>query len=168
MCWRWRVAVASMLHISPHIGRGFFWQPSDLTPEIFSSIEAYTEGLENVKPPLVLDVSQAEWPVPHELAAVVAINMAHISPWAATQGLLAGAARHLRKGASLFLYGPFTKDGKFNGESNASFDASLRERNPSWGYRDVNAVQAEARAQGLQGIVVDMPANNLMLIFTKG
>jgi hypothetical protein len=92
--------------------------------------------------------------------------MAHISPWTATQGLIAGAQRLLAPGKPLYLYGPFKQAGLALAPSNAAFDATLRERNPDWGLRVVEDVIALARQHGFgQHHIVSMPANNLSVVF---
>ena len=98
--------------------------------------------------------------------AVVAINMIHIAPWTATEGLMAGSGRTLPPGGVFYLYGPFKEDGRHTAPSNADFDAGLRVRNPDWGVRDLGDVSDLARAQGLDLVErISMPANNLSLIF---
>ena len=98
--------------------------------------------------------------------AVVSINMIHISPWAATQGLLAGAARLLPSGGVLFLYGPFMRGGVHTAESNQRFDERLRGEDPRWGVRNLEDVQAVAVAAGFDAPeIVVMPANNLAVVF---
>ncbi len=68
----------------------------------------------------------------------------------------------------LYLYGPYKRGGEHTAPSNAAFDESLRERNPAWGLRDVEAVAESAQAQGLTlGEIVEMPANNLSLILIR-
>ena len=185
------------------------------------SIAAWTRGLPNVRPPLQLDAAAPDaWPLaPASCRAVFAANLTHISPWAATAGLLRGAGRVLEPGGQLLLYGPFrcgrlgwwtgctaqaaagtgrhcgapgrlaaaaayrptlppclpipprvcSVDGKPTTESNAAFDASLRARNPEWGYRDVGDVAAAGAAAGL---ALEerraMPANNFLLVLRKG
>lgn len=146
------------------------WQPSEHAAEALPSIEAWAEGLPNVLPPLALDASRPDsWPLAQGAArAVLATNMAHISPWAATQGLVRGAARVLEPGGLLLLYGPFMIDGAPTTESTAAFDRSLRATNPAWGYRDVADVAAEAAAAGLALLERrEMPANNFFLIFQR-
>ncbi len=82
--------------------------------------------------------------------------------------MLRVAAEGLAPGGLLFVYGPFFVDGAATTESNAQFDASLRARDPAWGYRDVDAVFADARAAGLEPVErVAMPANNLLLVVKK-
>jgi len=50
-----------------------------------------------------------------------------------------------------------------------SFDQSLKSRNSSWGLRDLEEVEKEAELNGLKLIQkVEMPANNLSIIFHKG
>lgn len=150
---------------------GLTWQPSDPDEASRESIAAWIahERLHNVLPPLAIDVRQSAWGVDGPFDAIVAINMIHIAPWDATQGLMAGAARRLTPGGQLFLYGPYKRDGAHTAPSNEAFDASLRERNPLWGVRDLAAVEAEARRHGLaMHTVMEMPANNLTVIFARG
>lgn len=145
------------------------WQPSDLDPVALASIEAYRAdaALSNLRPPVELDARREEWPL-DELDAIVCINMIHISPWASLEGLFAGAARRLPDGGPLVLYGPFRFDGRFTAPSNEAFDASLKARNPSWGIRDVRDLDALGEKVGLgRQNLVDMPANNHVLVFRR-
>lgn len=144
------------------------WQPSDPDAASRESIAAWTlhEGLANVAPPLVIDVCAADWKADGAFDAVVAINMIHIAPWAATQGLFAGAARVLRPGGAVFLYGPYKREGKHTAPSNAAFETWLKAQDPAFGVRDLGAVEDEAKKHGLAlREIVEMPANNLSLIF---
>ena len=144
------------------------FQPSDPDPHARASIDAWIDdsGLANVRPALDIDVVAAHWPVA-AADAVVCINMIHIAPWRATQGLVRGAGRILPAGAPLFLYGPFRRDGAHTAPSNAAFDSDLRRRDPAWGVRDVEAVAALCAEHGLDlAAVEEMPANNLSLVFS--
>ncbi len=148
---------------------GLDWLPSDPEPAARRSIAAHAlrAGLANIQPPLALDAAAAAWPVAR-VDGIVCINMIHIAPWAATEGLMAGAGRVLSAGGVLFLYGPFREADRPFAESNAAFDASLRARDPAWGVRDLDAVAAEAARHGLSLVRrVAMPANNLSLIFGR-
>ena len=145
------------------------WQPTDLDQVALRSIAAHRAAarLPNVRPPLQLDASARSWPIEHA-DAVVVINMLHISPWRAAEGLMAGAGRVLRPGGVLYLYGPYKENGIHTVLSNAVFDESLRARNPEWGVRDVVDLTELARAHGLTlAERVSMPANNLSLIFHR-
>ena len=145
------------------------WQPTDLDPVALRSLAAHRAAarLPNVRPPLQLDASARSWPVEHA-DAVAMINMLHISPCRAAEGLMAGAGRVLRPGGVLYLYGPFRENGVHTAPSNAVFDGSLRARNPEWGVRDVVDLTELARAHGLFFVErVSMPANNLSLIFRR-
>ena len=146
------------------------WMPSDPSAEARASITAWAEAadLPNVRAPLALDVLDATtWPQ-GPLQAVVCINMVHISPWAATEGLMALAGSRLATGGLLVLYGPYREAGVPLAASNAAFDESLKSRDPAWGLRDRDAVAAAAKARGL-GLTqrVEMPANSLMLLFRR-
>lgn len=145
------------------------WQPSDPGPEARASIAAWTaaEGLSNLRAPLDLDASADGWPV-DTVDAMVCINMLHISPWAATEGLMRGARRHLPPGGPLYVYGAFRRLGAASVASNEAFDADLRRRDPRWGLRLLEDVAACASGQGLDlSEVVVMPANNLSLVFRR-
>jgi hypothetical protein len=150
------------------------WQPSDPEPRARASITAWIadRGLANVAPPLDLDMTRPDW---HEQAGggdfdgLVTINLLHVAPWAACEGLMAGAARLLKPGAFLFVYSPFMRDGQHNSEGNRQFDRSLRAQNPVLGLRDVNDVTDCAAANGLTlEEIVEMPANNRSLVFRLG
>lgn len=142
------------------------WQPSDIHPDALQSIAAWREAaaLPNVLPPVVLDASQPDWPV-DQAAAVLSINMVHISPWASALGLLEGARRILPAGAPLIMYGPWVKGDIETAPSNLDFDADLRRRDPAWGLRRVEDFSKAAEARGLKFEATQiMPANNLMLL----
>lgn len=145
------------------------WQPSDPSPEARASIAEWveSEGLTNVLPPLDIDASSETWPL-QRADAMITINMIHISPWPATQGLLAGAGRLLPAGAPLILYGPYRREGQPLVPSNVEFDASLRARNSAWGIRLLEDVASLAEQSGLSlTSVTELPANNLGVIFTR-
>ena len=144
-------------------------QPSDPDAEALASIAAHrrTSGLSNLRAPLRLDASAPDWAV-EAADAILAINMIHIAPWSAAEGLMAGAGRLLPPGAPLFLYGPFLEPDRDAAASNLAFDADLRARNLAWGLRDRDAVTALAARHGLAlDERVEMPANNLSLVFRK-
>ena len=143
------------------------WQPSEFDPQAHRSIDAWTAGLRNVQPAITLDVTSPDWGLP-VYDAIFNANMIHIAPWEACVGMLRGAREHLRAGGILALYGPFRILGQHTAPSNASFDASLRQRDPSWGVRDLEAVARLASDQQLALYErVEMPANNQMLIFHR-
>jgi SAM-dependent methyltransferase len=148
------------------------WRPSDPDPEARASIAAWieAEAVPNVAPPVTIDVCESEWGVEDDAPfdAIVAINMIHISPWEATLGLLAGAGRLLRSGGVLYTYGPYMRAGRHTAPSNETFDAWLKSRDSRWGVRDVADIERAAAAQGLAlRESVEMPANNLSLVFVR-
>jgi hypothetical protein len=146
------------------------WRPTDRSAEALDILIARREAasLPNLASPLVLDAAAPDaWPI-DRADAVVCINMVHISPWAATEGLMAGAARILPAGAPLCLYGPYIEAGVETAPSNLAFDADLRRRDPAWGLRDLAAVKALAAGHDLTFVErVAMPANNLCLLFRR-
>ncbi len=147
---------------------GLEWQPSEASAGGCTVLAARLESAPqaNVRAPIVLDVQHRPWPVLGSVAAILCINMIHIAPHAATTALFAGAGLLLRPGGVLVLYGPFREDGRHTAPSNEAFDASLRERNPAWGVRDLEDVTRLAAAAGLARSRVErLPANNLAVVF---
>lgn len=158
-----------VIHFAMALRRDLAFQPTDLDPEARASIDAWvaSEGLTNVRPALALDAASETWPVTRA-DAIICINMIHISPWASTLGLMRGAARILPPGGVLYLYGPYRREGHHTAPSNEAFDADLKARNPAWGIRDLEAVTEVAASNGFSApTVVQMPANNLSVIFQK-
>ncbi len=141
------------------------FQPSDPDPINRASTDAWCAGLPNVRPAIALDATEAAWPIA-SAAAVLCINMAHIAPWAATLGLLRGAAAALPAGGKLILYGPWLREGVPTAPSNLAFDADLRQRNPEWGLRRVEDLAAAAR-DFEPPVVTEMPANNVTLVLKR-
>ncbi len=167
-------------HFAQHLP-GWQWQPSDMANDEFESIQAWCSeaGVSNVSPPALLDVMAAIWPFapahPHLTSEndfgkafdlIYCANMLHIAPWTACAGLMQGAARHLAEHGVLVTYGPYLEHDLPASPGNLAFDQSLRARNPAWGIRALEDVVAQARLAGLElKEPIEMPANNLMLVF---
>jgi hypothetical protein len=148
-------------HFAPALPR-LEWQPSEVDPDLRASIRSWTLGLENVREPLALDVHARPWPI-ERADAVVCCNMIHITPWDTTLALFEGA--RLLAAKTMFLYGPYRRDGDHTSPSNAAFDADLRARDARWGVRDMEAVADVAAVNGfVLEEVVAMPANNFSLV----
>jgi len=155
-------------YFAPHFP-SLTWQPTDLDPGVLASIAAHAaaSGADNIEAPVALDVTARPWPVT-EANAVLAINMIHIAPWAASEALIAGAGEILSKDGSLFLYGPYRRDGAHTAPSNERFDRSLRGQNADWGVRDLEAVSDTAAVHGLSlHAVHEMPSNNFSVVFRR-
>lgn len=159
------VHVAHFAAALPHLA----FQPSDPSADARASIAAHVaaSGLANVYPPLALDAADpAGWPA--RPAAILAINLTHVAPWRVTLGLLAGAGARLGEGAPLLLYGPFIRPDRPLEPLNALFDRDLRARNPDWGLRRLADLDGHAERHGLARTrLVEMPANNLMLVYRR-
>lgn len=156
------------------------WWPSDVNSDAIASINAWRDqaGTAAVHPATLLDVSRPldetiqsileAGATPPDFDAIVCINMVHISPWQATEGLMRTAGALLRHGGVLYLYGPYQRNGKHTAQSNTLFDADLRGRDPQWGVRALEDVCELATHQGLKLLdVVAMPANNLSVVLQK-
>jgi hypothetical protein len=146
------------------------WQPTEPDTALRAAIAARVSeaGLPNLRPPEPFDVLDAATPG-LTADAMLCINMIHIAPWAATQGLFRHAEVLLDGGSLLVLYGPYKIDGQHTAPSNEAFDASLRARNPGWGVRDLDAVAAAGRERSFDLVErVAMPANNQVVVFRRG
>ncbi|MEQ1817426.1 MAG: DUF938 domain-containing protein [Terricaulis sp.] len=152
------------------------WQPSDPDENARASVAAWIEheSTENIAAPLDLDVEEEGWERAFVSGydAIIAINMIHISPWQATLGLMRGAgvllANATRGPGILFTYGAYKRDGEHTAPSNEAFDAWLKERDESYGVRDLEEVEAAANVNGLRlREIIEMPANNLSLVFER-
>ncbi len=149
------------------------WQPSEPDRTMHPSIVAWAQasGAGNIRAPLAIDTRSSDWAADWGIAradAIININMIHIAPWPVCQGMIAGAGRILAAGGALYLYGPFMQGGRHTAPSNAAFDRGLRAQDERWGVRDLDAVIECARASGLEfERIVEMPANNLSVIFRR-
>lgn len=156
------------LFMARHFPR-LVWQPSDFDREATASIDAWAQDvtLANLRPAVELDAARESWPVAHA-DAMVCINMVHISPWEAAEGLFAAAGRILPQGAPLILYGPFLEQGVETAPSILAFDESLKGRDPRWGLRDLADLDRLALSAGLSRTARHaMPANNLTLVYRR-
>lgn len=151
------------------------WQPSDPADDKIESIKAWIAIIPspNLLPPIAIDAASDQWPVENQkvtppITAIVCINMIHVSPWAAGQGLIAAAGRILKKGGVLYFYGAYMIDGHHTAPSNVEFDKMIRKTDSRWGLRDIRDVEKEANKQGLiLKDVIPMPANNFSVVFEK-
>lgn len=156
------------VHFARHLP-GWTIQPSDLDPANLASIASWQAeaALPNLRQPIALDVGDENWDV-DSLSAIYCANLIHIAPWEAALALLRGAGRHLAAQAQLVLYGPYRIGDQHTAPSNQAFDQSLRERDPRFGVRDLEAVVASAAQHGLElQERVPMPANNQTLVFRR-
>lgn len=136
--------------------------PSDPEPAHRASIRAWT-GLE----PLDYAVGG---PLPElSLEGMLAINLIHIAPWEVTGQLMSAAGQLLKPGGFLYLYGAYRRGGEHTAPSNEAFDRGLQAQDPRWGVRNLEDVIETAAAAGLTlEKVVQMPANNLSVIYRRG
>jgi len=160
------------VHAAP-LFPGVTWHPGDPDPASRDSIAGWVadSGLSTIRAPHAIDVTRADWFAAYDanVSALISINMIHIAPFAAAEGLFAGAGALLDETGLVYLYGPFSRDGVHTAASNADFDASLKARDPRWGVRDLDReIVPLAHANGLiPDHVVDMPANNLSVTFRR-
>jgi cyclopropane fatty-acyl-phospholipid synthase-like methyltransferase len=159
--------VAHFAQLMPDVS----WQPSDRGAEDLAQLDCRRRfsGLANILPAVRLDVLEHPWPVSGMFSAVVCINMIHISPWETTPALFAGARRIAPAGTGLvILYGPFREGGSHTAQSNEEFDQWLKAKDPRFGVRNLEDVEAVAQENGFTRVrLAQMPANNLLVGFRR-
>jgi SAM-dependent methyltransferase len=175
---RWLPESARVLEIASGTGQhaahfaaaqpAWTWQPSEADAAQLQPIAQRCAPLANVLAPLPLDVTAPSWDIPAEFDAGYCANLLHIAPWAVCGALMRGMSRHLVAKGLLFVYGPFIVDDRPTAPSNLAFDADLKARDPAWGLRRLEDVQAQAARAGLAlRERVEMPANNLLVVFQR-
>ena len=76
--------------------------------------------------------------------------------------------RYFLQGHRSISMAPIKRKGFATAPSNEAFDRNLRDRNPTWGLRDLDAVAAIAQSVGFSvPTVTEMPANNLSVVFRR-
>ena len=94
--------------------------------------------------------------------------MIHIAPVSALNGLADLAAKAVKDGGQMILYGPFLF-GSESAPSNLDFDASLKRRNAAWGVRELDFVKHIFAKNGFNiSKLRDMPKNNFLLGLSRG
>lgn len=147
---------------------GLQWQASDRR-ENLAGIRAWLEeaALPNTPAPIEFDVNQEQWPA-GGYDAVFSANTLHIMSWPEVERLFARLPELVANDAILAIYGPFNKGGQFTSDSNLAFDASLKQRAPHMGIRDLEAVDALARAQEFERVEDRaLPANNRCVVWRR-
>ncbi|MGH8505118.1 MAG: DUF938 domain-containing protein [Stenotrophobium sp.] len=144
------------------------WQTADRA-QYHDGIRAWVadSGLPNVLPPLLLDANQPHWDI-GRYDAVYSANTLHIMSWQEVQRMFAHLPRVMTASAKLVVYGPFNDNGKFSSDSNAAFEQTLKSWGAHMGIRDAGAVDALAKAVGLE-LLEDraMPANNRCRVWQR-
>ncbi len=160
------------VYFAPHFPRNL-WLPSDINPNALESIEAWSNDskAKNIQPPFYLDVTTPSWfdsLKDKNINSVICINMIHIAPWEACLGLMKGAGEILKPEGILYLYGAYKRHNRHTTSSNENFDQYLQAQNPTWGVRNLETVVEVAKKHQLKlQAVLEMPSNNLSVIFAK-
>jgi SAM-dependent methyltransferase len=153
-----------------HFARGLphvKWQTSDV-PANIPGIRAWLDeaGLPNTPSPIHLDVNDS-WPN-RTFDAVFSANTLHIMSWEEVERFFDRLQHTLAPAGTVAIYGPFNYAGRFTSDSNAAFDAELRQRAEHMGIRDFEAVNALAIDSELRLVAdVTMPANNRLLVWRR-
>ena len=145
------------------------WTPSEIKDDALASISEYItdSGLTNISPPKRVDCLERSWEL-DRYDIIANINMIHISPYNACEGLMMLAGKYLNPGGVLCLYGPFFKKNEATAPSNLKFNDWLKNQDNSWGVRNLEDVIETANSHGMAfERELPMPANNLTIIFRK-
>ena len=149
--------------------RHLYWQTSDMDAN-HAGISAWVAhaGIENLGAPVSLDVRTAQVDE-NAYDAAFSSNTAHIMSIDAVEKMFTLLGRALRDGGVFCLYGPFQRNGAFNTQSNADFDASLRQRDPAMGIRDIERLDEFAYAAGMRRQrMYAVPSNNNVAVWHRG
>ena len=143
------------------------WLPSDNSDVLFWAVKKRILGKKNILEPIKIDL---EDPKPFNSEArchgIVNINMTHISPWRATEGLFRLGKKVLKQDGFIFIYGPFKVKGKHISVSNKRFHEKLIKENSLWGVRGMEQIVELAKDFGFLFLkMYDMPTNNKSLVF---
>lgn len=144
------------------------WQCSDQA-QYHEGIHAWLNEAElsNVLPPLTLNVSENSWPE-KQYDALYSANVMHIMHWQNVVDLFVSGAKCIKENGLMICYGPFNYGNQYTSQSNASFDQSLKMRDPDSGIRNVEDLQTLAEENGLSFLHdIEMPANNRILVWIK-
>ncbi|WP_427551553.1 DUF938 domain-containing protein [Methylomonas sp. MS20] len=145
------------------------WQPTDRA-EHLPGIALWCDeaGLDNLRPALALDVTDAIWPC-NGIDALFSANTLHIMGHAEVEILFEKLRTYLSPVATACFYGPFNYQGRYTSDSNARFDEWLKQRDPRSGIKDYEWIADLAASAGLTAVAdVEMPANNRTLVFRTG
>ena len=148
----------------PHIT----WQCSDQV-QYHQGIHLWLNevDLDNLFPPLALNVTEDSWPE-KQYDALYSANVTHIMHWNNVVDFFTQGAKCLKTGGKMICYGPFNYSGQYTSDGNAQFDRHLKTGDPLSGIRDVDDLTTLATENGLTLINdYDMPANNRILLWQK-
>jgi len=170
------LATGAGLHVNyfaPHFP-GLTFQPSDYDADVFDSIKAKRAeaGNSNVLDPIRIDLTDpASFPDPaaKRYDAIFVINIFQVAPVAINDGIAHLGSKVLKDDGLIAIYGPFKRDGAYTTESNAAFDQEiLAAKVPEWGLKDIRDLEKAAAPHGVKlATILDLPANNFILVFRK-
>lgn len=151
-------------HFAKHLSH-LTWQTSDQLEYhqgIYLWLQEYQ--LNNLFPPLQLRLLKDPWPE-QDFDGFFTANTAHIMQKSEVIELMRKVNLVMPKTGVFCQYGPFKVDGKFTSQSNEDFHNKLVGQGLG-GYRDIEELQEWATALNLEKII-EMPANNLLLVWRK-
>ncbi|TFL20109.1 DUF938 domain-containing protein [Jannaschia formosa] len=145
------------------------FRPSDPDPTRRRAIDARCRGLPNVAAAIDLDACESGWAnALGPVEAVIVVNLLHLISDGEMSVLLDEAGRILGPSGRLAIYGPFLRDGMATSEGDAGFHAALQAQDPAIGLKDIEVVTTVLGVLDLSPQVVEMPANNLMILGRRG
>ena len=145
---------------------GVDWHPTDVEPSNFPSIRAWTEFSGGpIRAPQLLDATVSGWSADRgQWDVILLVNLLHLITEEEAETLFLEVSAALAPNGTFCLYGPFLRDGEPTSPGDRDFDASIRAQDPTVGYKDLDWAPEQLEDCGLEVQVVEMPANNLMLL----
>ena len=156
------------VHFATHLPH-LTWQASDQRQYLHDlARRLQLANRANLPAPQQFDVTEP-FTMAQKFDGIFSANTLHIMPWAVVEQLFAQLPSLTKHAATLCLYGPFNYGGNYTSDSNARFDATLKQRDAAMGIRDIEAVTLLAQQHGFTLLRdLAMPANNRLLWFKTG
>lgn len=157
--------VVRLAKASPNLS----WHPTEIAEDRLKSIAAWTahESCTNIEPPQHFNAITDTWQ-DGEMEAIYLANLIHLISEEEAEKLVANLASICAPGGRIAIYGPFKRGDGFASQGDEDFDASLRQRNPSIGYKSIEWLDEKFTANDLkQSDQIAMPANNLLTIWSR-
>lgn len=145
------------------------WHPSDIDADRLKSITAWTahEKLTNIAAPMAFNAVTDPWDG-GAMDVIYLSNLIHLVSAQDAQKLIANLSAICAPAGLVAIYGPFKRGQEFASQGDEEFDASLRLRDPSIGYKTIAWMDQQFAVHGLQPTQrIAMPANNILTLWSR-
>ncbi|HEY5928298.1 MAG TPA: DUF938 domain-containing protein [Kofleriaceae bacterium] len=145
------------------------WQPTEIDPDALAALTARVAeaALDNLLPPIELDVQRQPWPG-SQVAAVLALDLVNRMPWENVLALFFGASRSMLSAGMLFIYSAVRFNGRYTAPVNEERDHALRARDERFAMRDIRELTVAGTRTGF-GLerTLAMPDDHHALVFKR-